>query len=497
MAMSSLIKKSQMNALQNEDIAMDEEAYDEAIDNASEILVDAMLGDADELIEEGRQLDLKVKRVVFEVARRLVVRLYAVCRATLVEEAKSEGKTVERTKDVTFKTIFGPIEVASPYMYDREAGEGTRPMREQFGVVGEAYSDAADRALSDFGSESSFREASERFQEHYGWKPGETTTRKRTNAVAEAAEEYVEKRLSEALENYDKPPAQRAVEAEEMLVEADGCHIRCGKWMTAKQARREADDPEQLAKLAGCEDDEKVRLVEWKEVRTGIVRRMGQVEATYISKRGQWEEVAWQLFRAACGHGLSFETQVVAVGDGAHGLKEGIEEHFADVQFILDWFHLKHHFFETGEKLVEEGHLVGDVDDWVDGHMDAIYDGEAGAVIGELESLKSTLERPPDFGGTSEEDDTTGAYGRLDRLIGYLTRFYDCLDYQTFRQNGWPIGSGEVESAHKTVPQGRLKLPGATWSEENISKMCALRVLQANGWWDDFWEYEHDRRQAA
>ena len=497
MAMSSLDKKSQLNALQNEDIAMDGEAYDEAIDNASEILLEAMLGDADELIKEGQQLDIKVKMVVFRVARRLLVRLYEVFRAMVIEEAKRQGKTVERKKVVTFKTIFGPIEVSSPYLYDRDAGEGARPMREYFGIRGEAYSAGADRALSDFASESSFREASERFEEHYGWRPGETTTRKRTKAVAEAAESYVEQRLDEELEALDKPPVERALEADQMLVEADGCHIRCGRWMSAEKARQEAETPEQLARLADYEDDEKVRLVEWKEVRTGLVRRMGQVEATYVSKRGDWEEIARQLFRAACGHGLTFETEVVAVGDGAYGLKDGLEEHFPNMQFILDWFHLKHHFFETGQKLAEGGHLVGDVAEWVEGHLDTIYEGEAGAVLGELESLKSTLERPPDREADPEQGEPQTAWGRLDRLIGYLTRFYNCLDYQDYRDNGWPIGSGEVESAHKTVPQRRLKLPGATWAEENISKMCALRVLQANGWWDDFWDDEFDRRQAA
>jgi len=27
--------------------------------------------------------------------------------------------------------------------------------------------------------------------------------------------------------------------------------------------------------------------------------------------------------------------------------------------------------------------------------------------------------------------------------------------------------------------------------------MCALRVIQANDWWDDFWADEQERRQAA
>ena len=98
--MSSLHEKSQMNAREDEDIAMDGKAYDEAIDNANEILLGAMLGVAEELVEEGRRLDLNLKKVVFEVARCRLVRLYEVYRAMLVSGASPccyEARSLMRT----------------------------------------------------------------------------------------------------------------------------------------------------------------------------------------------------------------------------------------------------------------------------------------------------------------------------------------------------------------------------------------------------------------
>ncbi len=50
-----------------------------------------------------------------------------------------------------------------------------------------------------------------------------------------------------------------------------------------------------------------------------------------------------------------------------------------------------------------------------------------------------------------------------------------------------PIGSGEIESAHRYIPQKRLKIPGATWHPDTVNPMLALRIVRANGWWDDFW----------
>jgi len=77
---------------------------------------------------------------------------------------------------------------------------------------------------------------------------------------------------------------------------------------------------------------------------------------------------------------------------------------------------------------------------------------------------------------------------KIETLMGYLARFGDAVCYDAFRRAGWPVGSGEVESAHKSVPQQRLKLPGACWHPDSLNPMMALRVVRANGWWDDFWD---------
>lgn len=61
------------------------------------------------------------------------------------------------------------------------------------------------------------------------------------------------------------------------------------------------------------------------------------------------------------------------------------------------------------------------------------------------------------------------------------------VHYERFLAQGFPIGSGEVESAHRYIPQKRLKIPGATWHPYTVNPMLALRIIRANGWWEDFW----------
>ncbi|PSB09570.1 hypothetical protein C7B62_12795 [Pleurocapsa sp. CCALA 161] len=64
------------------------------------------------------------------------------------------------------------------------------------------------------------------------------------------------------------------------------------------------------------------------------------------------------------------------------------------------------------------------------------------------------------------------------------------------QKKGLPIGSGEVESAHRYIPQKRLKIPGATWHPNTINPMLALRVIRANEWWSDFWTHLIEKKLA-
>jgi len=70
-------------------------------------------------------------------------------------------------------------------------------------------------------------------------------------------------------------------------------------------------------------------------------------------------------------------------------------------------------------------------------------------------------------------------FGRIDHI--------QHLDYQRALAEGLPIGSGEIESGHRTVIQSRLKISGAWWRVGNAEKMLALRVTRANREWESYW----------
>src|SRR5690606_27439713 len=70
-------------------------------------------------------------------------------------------------------------------------------------------------------------------------------------------------------------------------------------------------------------------------------------------------------------------------------------------------------------------------------------------------------------------------------LIGYYNANRLRMDYSKYKQIGAGIiGSGAIESAHRTVVQKRMKLSGQRWTHIGAQNMLHLRTTSMNGRWD-------------
>src|SRR5207248_1417864 len=71
------------------------------------------------------------------------------------------------------------------------------------------------------------------------------------------------------------------------------------------------------------------------------------------------------------------------------------------------------------------------------------------------------------------------------------------MQYPTYQQAGWPIGSGSVESANKVVVEARLKGAGMRWERHNVNPMLVLRNAVCNRRWDETWQAARRQRQQS
>ena len=85
----------------------------------------------------------------------------------------------------------------------------------------------------------------------------------------------------------------------------------------------------------------------------------------------------------------------------------------------------------------------------------------------------------------------------LDHATRYLQIRLEMIDHPYFQGQGFPIGSGSVESGHKVVVQRWLKGAGMRWAEHHVDPMLALRDLVCNHRWQEGWSeiVAHQQRQ--
>ena len=58
------------------------------------------------------------------------------------------------------------------------------------------------------------------------------------------------------------------------------------------------------------------------------------------------------------------------------------------------------------------------------------------------------------------------------------------MKYKTYKARGLLIGSGPIESAHRTVIQKRLKQSGQRWTHQGAQYVANLRVANMNDNWN-------------
>ena len=352
--------------------------------------------------------------------------------------------TIHKNPKIEYNVIFGTIELKSPYLWP--GANPSKPLIDEMGIAHKGRSATVKRALSDFGIDESFSIARRKFKEHYNFEIGISTVDRTTKEIALEASTYIENKLSNvSLVNTSCK--------EKILIELDGCEIRTA-------LMRVIENSDEKTPVYG--NPKKEKIIKWRDVRLGFARPLEDKEKVFVGKMDSYPKVINQLHSVAEIIGMTSESEVIGVADGGIGLSEELKRQFSNMQFILDKSHLRDHFYETAKKM---GICKEEQKKWVESRIKKISNGLVDRIV----------EEP-----VIENDRNPCA--RLQRLIGYLNRFKDALYYGNFKKKGYPIGSGEIESAHKSVPQKRLKIPGASWNPKSIDPMPALRILRADDW---------------
>jgi hypothetical protein len=428
------------------------EAYSEALAAITPAIVMVIRQHcADELRAQPHLFDATVQEAVREIGRQAAQCVAKDLAEEAVAAAKAEGWRVERCPAINVWTVFGRIALVSPYLTSESAGHGVRPVNEVLGVRSSGRTSRLERAMCDFGVDESFEGAARKLCEHYGLEINRTTFRRTVEKHGAHVRGQASMASTQAL-------FERPVEGPGLphLVEMDGSCVRTGS--LAPKNDGGLTPKRRLPARA--------RETEWRDLRLAFVRRLDQDDAVFVGAIDDFEDVIDDLLAEASAIGWTPATFTLRVTDGGRGLREALDARFPCGQHVLDKPHLLHHLHEVAAGMhAEDATAKATVEAWAR----RISAGEVAAVVKELRSYR----------GPATELAAT--------LAGYLTRFSDAVNYDELERLGYPIGSGEIESAHKGEVQQRLKLPGTWWTVQGANSVLALRLLRTNRRWDDYW----------
>ena len=146
------------------------------------------------------------------------------------------------------------------------------------------------------------------------------------------------------------------------------------------------------------------------------------------------------------------------LGDGAFWIQEQVERVFGTKgSYLVDFFHLSEYLSGAAEKCCAD-----EARKWLHERQEEMKTGQIEKVIDILKAYE-------------EQADAKEANGSVRKCLRYIENRPGQFKYDEALAAELPIGSGEIESANRSVVQKRLKIAGAWWKPETAEYMLALR----------------------
>lgn|SRR5574341_258622 len=340
----------------------------------------------------------------------------------------------------------------------QNVGRGFFPLDEELELLpGKLTPREHERLVRLAGWIPSFEKAIELFAEFLGIEVGKITSQRCTEAAG-AAYEQIQKEEVEYLERH---MPQACEGAEKMQISADGAMVPLlhGLWA-------------------------EVRSLVIGEVQPAVKEKEEMVvhaqNLSYFSRKVSAQEFGRLALVEMHRRGVEHAKQVAAVMDGADWEQSFVDFHCPQAIRILDFAHAAEHINQIGEYL--HGEHTPESQAWLKERLHCLKHEGPDQLLMEFEKLQ-------------RKQPTAEA---IASNLAYLKKRKAQMQYPLFQAQGWPIGSGMVESGNKLMVQARLKGAGMHWAEEHVNPMLALRtILCSNRWQEDWPKIEARLRQQT
>lgn len=417
------------------------------------------------LFQEGQRPTLRELSEMFQATRskflgpglvELAQRLHAGDLDPDVAECPRCGKSLPRkrlsTKEVS--TLQGKGTLARGYFYCTDCRQGFHPADAALGVAPQRHQFDIQAHAAGLAAEMPFATSAEWFTRLTGIGIGNHFSHETLLAVGKVASlelvtpdrETIERKIAEARGASEDKPI--------LVVTADGANmpLRPRGPRKAKRGEGEYKDAKGFRLFLVGPGDRLIQVASWHQVQD----KAGLQEAlAFVAQRIPVEQV-----------------RIALLADGAPYLWDVLTTCFPTGRSILDYYHCAQHIHAVARIQYGESLLARQ---WAEAMKTRIWFGK---VKGAVQHLRHGV-APRSLKAADE----------IRKLIKYLLANADRIDYEANRQEGYPTGSGGMESAHKAICHTRIKRSGAWWVEESCNEMLRIRCAIYNETFDRAFEH--------
>jgi hypothetical protein len=355
-------------------------------------------------------------------------------------------------------TVFGKVNYKRRYYLCPECHNGQSPLDQKYGIVPGQTTFALASLLGVLGVEVSFEEASQLAERFLLFRVSDNTVRKQTegygNAQAQAEKEWIEK----AEDEKSLQVRQRSLEhhSGRMYASIDGAHVPLQhEWR-------------ELKTLCWYKV-EKNRLSTSRKHPRQPVGEQSYLQAQdmkYHCDITEAEPFGRLLWATGLQNHVDTYDEIVFVNDGAVWIWRLVEKYFPQAVQIVDWYHASQYLTPIAETAF--GADTERARQWLAQARTDLWEGHIQEVI---RSCRTFLHHT-----------ACGAFAQ--KAITYYTNNEKRMDYARFRQQGYLIGSGTIESACKQIAASRLKCSGARWTLPGVIATAKARAAWLSKTWD-------------
>jgi hypothetical protein len=196
--------------------------------------------------------------------------------------------------------------------------------------------------------------------------------------------------------------------------------------------------------------------------------------SVHILSFGDVTDFSAELDKARQKLGAKHLAKLIVISDGAEWIWNIVADRFKQAFAVVDFWHAADHLHE----LCEFVHGKGD------------------AATQSFAQLRHKLKR---YGVNCVirhfecMEVSRGKRKGINKRLRYFHTHQARMQYHLYRREGWPIGSGEVEGACKSLIKQRTDLSGQRWSPDGALNVLWVRALVKDALHDQYWNARSSR----